>query len=102
MNVDHERIYTFLGFAQKAGKAVSGENTVAAKIKEKSGRLLVIAADAPAATDAKMTALAKKRHVPYVRFGEKARLGNAIGKSPRNVVLIADQHIAKEIWKQFH
>ncbi|MGI5873046.1 MAG: L7Ae/L30e/S12e/Gadd45 family ribosomal protein [Bacillota bacterium] len=97
MTKDDERKYTFLGFAQKAGKAVSGENTVEAKIKEKNARCVVVAADAPDAAKEKFERLARRYHVPFLIFGEKNRLGAAIGKSPRNVVLISDKNIAGQI-----
>ena len=97
MTTDDERRYSFLGFAQKAGKIVSGENTVEAKIKDKRTCGLIVAADAPEPTKEKMERLAVQRRIPVLFFGEKARLGNAIGKSPRNVVLILDKNFAEQI-----
>lgn len=97
MNKDAERIYTFLGFAQKAGKLASGENTVEAKINEKSAALVLVATDAPDHTKERMARLAESRKLPYAEFGEKNRIGQAIGKSPRNVVLITDRKFADQI-----
>ena len=97
MSKDPERIYTFLGFAQKAGKIASGENTVEAKIKEKSACLLIIAEDAPEHTKERMERLARQCHVDHLFFGEKNRLGQSIGKSPRNVVLVSDKNFAAQI-----
>lgn len=97
MNHDAERIYTFLGFAQKAGKIASGENTVEAKIKERSAKLLIIAEDAPLHTKEKMERLAMQNNIHCLLFGEKSRIGQSIGKSPRNVVLISDKNFAEQI-----
>jgi ribosomal protein L7Ae-like RNA K-turn-binding protein len=97
MGLNAERKYTFLGFAQKAGKLLSGENTVEAKAKERSARLLLVAEDAPAHTKERMENLAEKYHLSYVVFGEKNRIGQSIGKSPRNVVLILDEKFAEQI-----
>lgn len=97
MNNDAERIYTFLGFGQKAGKVASGENTVEAKIKEKGASLVLVAADAPAHTKTRMANLAERFDVRYAEFGEKNRIGQSIGKSPRNVVLITDKKFADQI-----
>lgn len=97
MNKDAERIYTFLGFAQKAGKIASGENTVEAKIKDRGASLVIVAEDAPNHTKERMERLANRCHVEYVIFGEKNRLGQSIGKSPRNVVLISDKNFARQI-----
>ena len=97
MTKDAERIYTFLGFAQKAGKVASGENTVEAKIKEKSACLLIVAEDAPEHTKERMERLARNCHVDYLLFGEKNRLGQCIGKSSRNAVLVSDKNFAAQI-----
>ena len=92
-----EKKYAYLGFAQKAGKLVSGDNSVEAKIKAKGGRCLVIAADASEATKEKFCRLAGHCQVPFIVFGEKERFGDAVGKSPRSVLLILDQNIAGQI-----
>ena len=97
MNHDVELRYTFLGFAQKAGKVVSGENTVEAKIKDRGSCLVVVAEDAPEHTKERMQRLAEQYHVKYTVFGEKNRLGQSIGKSPRNVILISDKNFAAQL-----
>lgn len=94
-----ERIYTMLGFAQKAGKLVSGENTVEAEVKNKKACLLVVAEDAPERTKERMKNMSVKYHTGYMLFGEKNGLGQAIGKSPRNVILILDKNFAAQINK---
>lgn len=99
MGSDAEKIYTFLGFAQKAGKLVSGENTVEARAKERSAKLLLVAADAPSHTKDRMASVAQRYHLRYTEFGEKNRIGQSIGKSPRNVVLIQDKDFAEQIMK---
>ena len=97
MNLDSDKIFTFLGFAQKAGKVASGENTVEAELAKKKARLLLIAEDAPEHTKIKFKRLAQRCQLRYVIFGEQNRLGQAIGKSPRNVVLISDKNFAEQI-----
>ena len=97
MMYDAEKKYTMLGFAQKAGKLASGENTVEAKLKEKGASLVVVAEDAPEHTKERMKNLADRYRVDFMIFGEKNRLGQSIGKSPRNVVLISDKNFATQI-----
>ena len=96
---DAERKYTMLGFAQKAGKIASGENTVEAKMKDKGASLVIIAEDAPEHTKAKFINLAEGCRIKYIIFGEKNHLGLSIGKSPRNVVLVSDKNFAAQIMK---
>lgn len=97
MTHDAEKKYTMLGFAQKAGKLASGENTVEAKIKDKGACLVIVAEDAPEHTKDRMQSLAGRYRTDYIIFGEKNRLGQAIGKSPRNVVLVSDKNFAAQI-----
>lgn len=97
MTHDAEKKYTMLGFAQKAGKLASGENTVEAKIKDKGACLVIVAEDAPEHTKGRMQRLAGHYQTDYIIFGEKNRLGQAIGKSPRNVVLVSDKNFAAQI-----
>ena len=97
MMYDAEKKYTMLGFAQKAGKLASGENTVEAKMKEKGAALVVVAEDAPEHTKERMKSLADRYHVDFLIFGEKNRLGQSIGKSPRNVVLVSDKNFTTQI-----
>lgn len=96
---DAEKKYTMLGFAQKAGKIASGENTVEAKMKDKGACLVIVAEDAPDHTKVRMKSLAENYRIDYVIFGEKNRLGQSIGKSPRNVVLVSDKNFAAQILK---
>ena len=97
MNRDAERIYTMLGFAQKSGKLSSGENTVEAKVKDKGAKLVIVAEDAPEHTKERFEHLAQRFNADFMIFGEKNRLGQSIGKSPRNVVLVSDKNFAIQI-----
>lgn len=97
-SIDH-RVLTMLGFAQKAGKVFSGDTTVEAKINRKGAALLLVAADAPGTTKEKMKRLADQKKIPMEIFGEKHDLGIAIGKSPRNAVLVMDAGFAETLMK---
>lgn len=99
MNDNAQSIYTILGFAQKAGKIHSGEETVLSKLNKKSASLLLVAEDAPIATKDKMERSAGRFSIAYVTFGTKAGLGLAIGKSPRNAILVMDRGFAGTLLK---
>ena len=51
----------------------------------------------PEHTKERMERLARNCHVDYLLFGEKNRLGQCIGKSPRNAVLVSDKNFAAQI-----
>ncbi|MEE0775987.1 MAG: L7Ae/L30e/S12e/Gadd45 family ribosomal protein [Bacillota bacterium] len=99
MRIEPERVITMLGFAQKAGKIFSGEATVEAKVGKRGASLLITATDAPEETKMKMKRLANKHGIPFYLFGEKMELGIAIGKSPRNTVLVMDAGFAGTLEK---
>ena len=75
MNRDAERIYTFLGFAQKAGKLASGENTVEAKMKDKGAKLVIVAEDAPEHTKERFQRLSFIMSLFFV-FGQQRLVYN--------------------------
>ncbi len=87
-------MYTLLGFAQKAGNVKTGEEVIRGAIGKKSAALLLIACDAPDEIKRKMAALARARGLPAVLWADKATMGTAIGKSPRNAALIMDRKMA--------
>ncbi len=92
-----DKIYTLLGFAQKAGKVRTGEEVIAGAIGKKSAALLLVAHDSPDDIKRKMAALGKARIIPVYLWADKATIGIAIGKSPRNAVLVMDRQMAVEM-----
>lgn len=94
------KIYNFLGLAQRAGKLVSGEQAVQIGIDRRRVLLLLIAADASSNTRRKFESLAANHGVSYIIFGERALLGQFIGKSPRAVVGVLDRGFANVIQVQ--
>ncbi len=121
-----QKIYTLLGFAQKAGKVVSGDDSVFVTLKQKKIPLLVVAKDISENSKQKFeqklyAAHNNKKDLPptqqqgaangtdnkkrktnkqtptVIEFGEKAGLGLAIGKSPRGLVAVMDQSFSQAI-----
>lgn len=92
-----DKIYPLLGFAQKAGKVKTGEDVIVTAAAKKSAALLLVAHDAPVEIKRKLSTLAKARSVPAYLWADKAAIGLAIGKSPRNAALIIDRQFAGEM-----
>ncbi|WP_227766600.1 L7Ae/L30e/S12e/Gadd45 family ribosomal protein [Zhaonella formicivorans] len=90
-----EKINALLGFAQKAGKLVSGDNTCRAKFKKI--HLIVLASDCSPATNEYYRALCHREKKPILTMGNRVELGTAIGKSPRTVLGITDVNFARQI-----
>ena len=99
-NAEAERkILTLLGFAQKAGKLLSGDDLVIAALEKNRAKLVLVAEDCGVNTKKKAASVLEKTIVPNYIWGEKTRLGHAIGKSPRSMVAITDEGFAKAIRK---
>lgn len=91
------RLYSLLGFAQKAGQLVSGEQGVEALMRRGKLFLVLLAEDSAPNTKSKFTALAKSCGVPVCLAGDKASLGQAVGKSQRAVLGVRERKFARSI-----
>ncbi|KKM11798.1 hypothetical protein SY88_06300 [Clostridiales bacterium PH28_bin88] len=93
-------IKTLLGFAQRAGKVISGEVATRIQLSKRRKRrlkLLILAEDTAPEVQRQYMALAQKQGVAMLVAGRKEELGLAIGKSPRAIVGIWDEHFARLI-----
>ncbi|HHY59962.1 MAG TPA: hypothetical protein GX504_05035 [Clostridia bacterium] len=91
------KIEALLGFAAKAGKVVSGEEAVKAKLRHGKIHLLLLAEDASGEVVKYFRYKSEEMGVPLICAGHKIEIGWAIGKSRRAVVGITDPQFAKSI-----
>jgi len=91
------KIFTLLGFAQKSGNLITGENTCEIYLKRKQLILLIVSEDASENTVKKMAGHSKKYNVPLYQFASREELSIAIGKANRAVIGIKDRGFAKKI-----
>lgn len=91
------KILTFLGFAQKAGKIVSGSSTVESMLGSKDAKLLIVAEDTSQSLVKQILNKCENLKQKYIIFGTKDELGMAIGKSQRAFIIIKDINIANAI-----
>lgn len=89
-----------LGFAQKAGKVVTGYFACEQALQRKRARLVLLATDAAPNTREYFIGLCNRQGIPYRVWNTKAELGAILGKSPRAVVAILDCHFAETLAKQ--
>lgn len=97
--MNEEKMKALLGFAQKAGKVVSGDDMVIAGIKKKQVFFVVLAADASEYVRKEVLYYAEKYQIPFVACFDKGTLGLVIGKSPRAVLGVADKNFAAGMQK---
>jgi ribosomal protein L7Ae-like RNA K-turn-binding protein len=91
------RTKSMLSLCQRAGKLVTGDDTVLAGIKNGSAFLVLIAADASDNTIKKFTDKCSYYEVPFKVVSDKEELGNCIGKYNRAVFAVTDEGFAKQI-----
>ncbi len=103
-----EKVYALLGFAQKAGKLVSGDDSVFVALGKKKLKLVIAAEDLSENSrkkfEQKLYAANKEKkrdaEIAVRTFGTKVALGHAIGKSPRGLIAVVDENFAQAIAKK--
>ncbi len=91
------KIAALLGFAQKAGKIVSGDDVVYGYLQKGKVKLVLAATDTGVNTKKEFVRMINKTDIPWAVWGDKARLGLVIGKSPRALVGLTEGQFAQAI-----
>lgn len=86
----NEPIYRLLGLCMKAGRLLSGSEQIKTAVKDGKGILLILAEDSSERTKEEYIRLAKLSGITWRIFGEKEKLGHAVGKGIRATILISD------------
>lgn len=91
------RTQSMLSLCQRAGKLVTGDDTVLANVKSGSAFLVLIASDASDNTKKKFTDKCSFYGVPYCVVSDKEELNCCVGKYNRAVFAVTDDGFAKQI-----
>lgn len=93
------RVFSLLGQARKSGRMTCGTNLVEGELRRGGDEawLGLLAEDASPDIVEKIERAFKAASVPYRTFAGKEELGNAVGESPRSVVLVKDGGMAGAI-----
>lgn len=86
-----------LGFAQAAGKVVSGDFAVTRQLRMGNVHLVIIATDGGRRVERRFGHLCDEQGVPWRRWGTKEQLGRLLGKSARSVVAVLDPAFAAKL-----
>ncbi|HHT37317.1 MAG: L7Ae/L30e/S12e/Gadd45 family ribosomal protein [Candidatus Wallacebacter cryptica] len=92
-----DKVFSLLGFAQRSGKAVSGEQGVMTALHRGKVHCLIVAKDSSQNTLRKFSAKAAAQNVPVYVCGTKLELGLAIGKAQRSLIAVIDSGFARAI-----
>ncbi|WP_026651884.1 L7Ae/L30e/S12e/Gadd45 family ribosomal protein [Butyrivibrio proteoclasticus] len=97
--MDSKKIYSLLGLCMRAGKLKSGEFATLEAIRDKSAVLVIVSEDASNNTKKEFSDKCSFYDVPMVFFGDKDKLGHAIGKDVRTSLAITDKGLAQALAK---
>lgn len=93
-----KRIYSMIGFAQRAGKVSSGTLAVRSSLLSRAC-LLVMSSDISENTRDSLINASKKQKIPWITLGSKYELGTSVGKAYRVALTINDQGMTDSIIK---
>jgi ribosomal protein L7Ae-like RNA K-turn-binding protein len=93
----HNKIYSFIGLARKAGAVCPGETLSAQAVKQKRAYLVLVTGDASDNTKEKIKTVVYGTDIPLLQFGEKAKLGKMLGKVFFSVIAITENRFAQRI-----
>lgn len=97
--IQRKKVLGTLGLAMKSGNVASGEFMTERAVRSGEAKLVIVAEDASDNTKKKFRDSCHYYHVPFVEFGEKDVLGNAVGKEFRASLAVLDQGLASSISK---
>lgn len=92
------RVLNMLGIANKAGKVISGEESVINGLQKGKLKMVFVASDASEATTDSISRKCFYYHVEYVNAFASDELSKAIGKE-RKIIGITDEGICNAIRK---
>ena len=93
-DLQKDKILSYLGFATRARKAVSGEFSVEKSIKQRKAKLVIVSEEASQNTRKKFTDMCGYRKIPLYFFGTGEELGRACGKDFRISMAVEDEGLA--------
>ena len=95
--MNNDRILQFLGLCKRAGRLVSGADTVGKTVREGRARLVLYAADVSDNSLKKVIAAAEEHEIPVHRLTcGKDELGFALGKHC-GIICVTDSGFAEKI-----
>ncbi len=98
---ESQKLLSYLGFATKAGKAVSGSGAVESALKAGKAKVVLVSSFAGENTLKHFSDMASFREVPFFVV-EGDNLGNAVGKPERKTVCITDNGFSEAVLKEIN
>ncbi len=96
-----QKVYSLLGFTQKAGQLSAGNEAVKASLSNGKASLLIISNDIADNSKKELLSISQSANIPHIVMGSKYELGLSIGKAYRVAVTINNKKMATAILKAF-
>lgn len=96
-NKSRNKVFSYLGLAQKAGKIAAGEFLTEGAIKAGKAKLVLVSEDASNNTKKNFIDCADYYKVPVYVFGTKDEIGHALGKEFRASLAVLEDGFARQI-----
>ena len=97
--LEHKKIFSLLGLAERGRRVVSGEFMTERAIKGGSTKLVIVSSEASDNTRKMFYDMCSFYQVPVYYFGGKEELGHAIGKEMRASLAVTDEGFAASLSK---
>ncbi len=94
------KIESYLGFAARAGKVVTGYNTCLSMIPRRKVRLVIISEDTGENTQKKLSQKCGSYGIEYRIYGKAEDLSAMTGKTDKGIFGITDAGFAESISKE--
>ena len=91
------KVLSYMGFAAKARKLVTGYNTCIYMMEKRKIRLLILTEDLAENSVKKMVSAAEKHRVAYKIYGSREQLSKITGNVDKGIFGITDNNFAKVI-----
>ncbi|MBB3109435.1 ribosomal protein L7Ae-like RNA K-turn-binding protein [Paenibacillus phyllosphaerae] len=88
---------SMLGMAMRAGKLVTGDETVLKNIRQGKAKLVIVAGDASENTKKKYRDKCASYGVKHIEALDRLSLGHAIGKAERVLIAVTDAGFSSSI-----
>ncbi|MBQ0079561.1 MAG: ribosomal L7Ae/L30e/S12e/Gadd45 family protein [Eubacterium sp.] len=96
----NKKIISYLGFARKAGKLISGVGTCTFELGKGKVKLMILAEDISENSEKKIMKEIRRADVPFIKMGTIEEMSKAVGASDRSVFGICDKGFAEAILKE--
>ncbi|TCP30293.1 LSU ribosomal protein L7AE [Scopulibacillus darangshiensis] len=95
--MSNSKWHSFLGLAQRAGKVVSGEETVMRVVRQKKAIIVILSEDASERTKKTITNKCAYYQIPLRTVPNREELGHAIGQPSRVLAAVTDTGLGNKL-----